>query len=126
MVQDSAAPYGAANLYRNSLGLSGSVWGLRSSGSKYRGQKLKNFKNKYTLETFKNKKTTATTTTKVRLRRPSGGSCRRGKEFRIQSGLVWVSAKQLACRRGVYGRCSVAYITRNSTGHDQEVFFLIF
>ena len=85
MVQDSAAPYGAANLYRDSLGLSGSVWGLRSSGSKYRGQKLKNFKNKYTLETFKNKKTTATTTTKVRLRRPSGGSCRRGKEFRIQS-----------------------------------------
>ena len=32
------------------------MWGLRSSGSKYRGQKLKNFKNKYTLETFlKNK-----------------------------------------------------------------------
>ena len=53
MVQDSAAPYGAANLYRDSLGLSGSVWGLRSSGSKYRGQKLKNFKKTYTLETFK-------------------------------------------------------------------------
>ena len=53
MVQDSAAPYVAANLYRDSLGLSGSVWGLRSSGSKYRGQKLKNFKKTYTLETFK-------------------------------------------------------------------------
>ena len=52
MVQDSAAPYGAAKLYRDSLGLSGSVWGLRSSGSKYRGQKLKNFKKNIHLRNF--------------------------------------------------------------------------
>ena len=53
MVWNLAATFGAAKVARGSPGLSGSMWGLRSSGSKYRGQKLKNFKNKYTLETFK-------------------------------------------------------------------------
>ena len=52
MVWNLAGPYGPAKVARGSPGLSGSMWGLRSSGSKYRGKKLKNFKNKYTLETF--------------------------------------------------------------------------
>ena len=53
MVWNLGAPFGVPKVARDSPGLSGSMWGSRSSGSKYRGQKLTNLKNEYTLETFK-------------------------------------------------------------------------